>query len=268
MLDTTAFRPVDTAKPDQPADHGTITTQARGTQKIVNAVAGGIHDGRLFLGADLPVRTGTDGWVFLDAHIVDGPAPAIGGIARIDVDLAHRAALSLAHTACHLAALALDAALATAWSEPVSADALDNPAFDSLAIRTSRISSHRSVDIYRMGKFHRPKDLSPVHSTTSILPRITSTCHSLSGPTLTVLSGSNEAIPSCQAAAPKSASSLAEAPISPRCYPRPRSRRTVRRHHLVHCNRSRPCAGTDHGNSRLADDARPPVRRAPPGMAT
>ena len=139
LLDTTAFHPVDTAWPDQPADHGTITTEARGTQAIVDAVTGGIHDGQLFLGADLPVRTGTDGWVFVVAHIVDGPAPAIGDIARIDVDVAYRAALSVAHTACHLAALALDAALAAAWSKPVSADALGNPAFDTLAIRTSRI---------------------------------------------------------------------------------------------------------------------------------
>ena len=161
LLDTTAFHPIDTAWPDQPADQGTLTTEAQGTRAIVDAVTGGIHDGQLFLGADLPVRTGTDGWVFVVAHIVDGPAPAIGDIARIDVDVAYRTALSIAHTACHLAALALDAALAAAWSKPVSADALGNPAFDSLAIRSSRISPHHSVDIYRIGKSLRRKGFIP-----------------------------------------------------------------------------------------------------------
>jgi len=160
LLDETAFHPVDTAWPDQPADHGTITT-TRGTQPVLDAVTGGIHDDRLFLGADLPVRTGTDGWTFVVAHIVDGPAPVVGDIAQIAVDEGYRSALSAAHTACHLAALALDAALATAWSKPAVIDALGNPAFDSLAIQSSRISPHRSTDVYRIGKSLRRKGFDP-----------------------------------------------------------------------------------------------------------
>lgn len=156
LLDVTSFHPVDTAWPDQPADRGTLTT-AHGTQPIVDAVTGGIYDGVLHLGADLPVRTGTEGWVFVVAHIIDGTQPQVGEQARVDIDADYRHALSTAHTACHLAALALDAALADAWVKPAMTDALGNPAFDALAIQQSRITPHHSIDIYRIGKSLRRK---------------------------------------------------------------------------------------------------------------
>ncbi|WP_156156699.1 hypothetical protein [Microbacterium azadirachtae] len=68
-----------------------------------------------------------------------------------------RAALSAAHTACHLAALALDSALAGAWSKTPPTDALGNPAFDALAIQQSRIQPLSSVDVYRIGRSLRRK---------------------------------------------------------------------------------------------------------------
>lgn len=160
LLDTTAFHPVDTAWPDQPADRGTITTTA-GEQPVVDAVTGAVRDGRLLLGADMPVRTGTEGWTFVVAHIIEGPPPAVGESAQIDVDQDHRAALSAAHTACHLAALALDSALSAAWSKPAPTDALGNPAFDALAIQRSRIDAYRSTDTYRVGKSLRRKGFAP-----------------------------------------------------------------------------------------------------------
>lgn len=160
LLDTTAFHPVDTAWPDQPADRGTITTTA-GEQPVVDAVTGAVRDGRLLLGADMPVRTGTEGWTFVVAHIIEGPPPAVGESAQIDVDQDHRAALSAAHTACHLAALALDSALSAAWSKPAPTDALGNPAFDALAIQRSRIDAYRSTDTYRIGKSLRRKGFAP-----------------------------------------------------------------------------------------------------------
>lgn len=160
ILDRTAFHPVDTAWPDQPADHGTITTSV-GVQPIIDGVTGGIWDGELFLGKDLPVRTGTEGWTFVVAHIIEGPPPSPGEFVQVDIDQDRRAALSAAHTACHLAALALDAALATAWRKSVANDALGNPAFDSLAIQESRIEAHRSVDTYRVGKSLRRKGFAP-----------------------------------------------------------------------------------------------------------
>ncbi len=160
ILDTTAFHPVDTAWPDQPADRGTLTTGA-GTRPILDAVTGGIHDGRLHLGADLPVRTGTEGWTFVVAHIIEGSPPEVGATADVRVDEGYRAALSAGHTACHLAALALDIALADAWTKPAPTDSLGNPAFDSLAIQRSVIGEHRSTDIYRIGKSLRRKGFNP-----------------------------------------------------------------------------------------------------------
>ncbi|WP_395244901.1 metal-dependent hydrolase [Agromyces sp. MMS24-K17] len=156
LLDRTAFHPVDTAWPDQPADRGALHAGA-GAFPIVDGLTGGIHDGVLALGADLPVRTGTPDWTFVVAHVVDGDAPAVGDEVRVEVDAAYRAALSAGHTACHLAALALDAALADAWTKPAPTDALGHPAFDSLAIQSSRIEPHGSVDVYRIGKSLRRK---------------------------------------------------------------------------------------------------------------
>ncbi|MFT3799443.1 metal-dependent hydrolase [Microbacterium sp.] len=157
ILDVTACHPVDTAWPDQPADRGTLTTDAAEVLPIVDAVTGGIHDGRLFLGAELPVRNGTEGWTFVVAHIVEGAPPAVGSTVTVDVDAAHRLALSAGHTACHLASLALDAALADAWTKPAPTDTLGHPAFDALAIQRSRITPFGAVDTYRIGTSLRRK---------------------------------------------------------------------------------------------------------------
>jgi alanyl-tRNA synthetase len=160
ILDRTACHPVDSAWPDQPADRGTLTG-AHGPQPLVDAVTGGVHGGVLHLGAALPVRTGTEGWAFVVAHVIAGPPPAVGETVRVDVDEEQRAGLSAAHTGCHLAALALDLALSDAWSKPAPTDALGNPAFDALAIQRSRIHPRRSVDTYRIGKSLRRKGFSP-----------------------------------------------------------------------------------------------------------
>jgi alanyl-tRNA synthetase len=160
LLDSTAFHPVDTAWPDQPSDRGTLTS-ASGTQDIVDGVTGGIREGTLYLGADLPVRTGTEGWTFVVAHVIEGTPPEVGESVQVEVNAEHRAALSAGHTACHLASLALDAALADAWSKDTAADALGNPAFDALAIQRSRIVPNGSVDTYRIGKSLRRKGFTP-----------------------------------------------------------------------------------------------------------
>lgn len=156
LLDVTCVHPVTAAWPDQPADRATLEADGE-TFPVVDAVVGGIHDGRLFLGADLPVRMGTEGWVFVVGHLVEGARPAVGAEVRAVVDAEHRAALSAGHTVCHLASLALNAALAQAWTKDVMADALGNPNFDALAIQTSRIHPGGSVDVYRVGKSLRRK---------------------------------------------------------------------------------------------------------------
>lgn len=152
ITETTSIHPVDAAWPDQPADGGTL--RVRGATHVVRDAVVAATDGEaLHLGADIPVRKGTEGWSFLVAHLVDdGDAIAEGDEAEIEADAATRRALSAGHTACHLAALALNRALADRWSKPAREDALGSPDFDGIAIESSRIVANGSVDRYRLNK--------------------------------------------------------------------------------------------------------------------
>jgi alanyl-tRNA synthetase len=152
ITETTSFHPVDAAWPDQPADAGVIrsgTAEFRVRDAVVAATDGEV----LHLGADIPMRRGTEGWAFVVAHLVDeGSAIVEGDEVEIEADAATRHALSAGHTACHLAALALNRALADRWSKPAREDALGSPDFDGAAIASSRIVPNGSVDRYRLNK--------------------------------------------------------------------------------------------------------------------
>ncbi|KQP53805.1 hypothetical protein [Agreia sp. Leaf283] len=165
LLDSSACHPVDSAWPDQPADRATITVNGT-VLDVLDCVVGATDGTALFLGAEVPVRKGTEGWAFVTAHLVDDALATEAGLvegaeASIAVDADYRHALSVGHTACHLASLALNAELAGSWSKPASTDALDQPNFDALAIETSRIEERGSVDVYRVGKSLRKKGFAP-----------------------------------------------------------------------------------------------------------
>ncbi|MFF2277168.1 metal-dependent hydrolase [Agromyces sp. NPDC058126] len=153
VTDVTAFHPVDAAWPDQPADVGTITL-ADGAQAPVRDAVVAASDGEaLHLGADIPVRKGTEGWAFLVAHLVDeGSAVAESDEVEITAEATARGALSAGHTACHAASLALNLALEGRWSKPARTDALGRPDFDGIAIASSRIEPNGSLDRYRLNK--------------------------------------------------------------------------------------------------------------------
>ncbi|WP_431220932.1 metal-dependent hydrolase [Leifsonia xyli] len=156
ILDRTAFHPVDPVWPDQPADEGALTLGER-SYPIVDAVVGATDGGALYVG-DAPVRTGTEGWAFVVCHLVDDAAGLEPGAAvTVTADAARRRALSLGHTACHLASLALDEALAPLWTKDAPVDGRGRPNFDQLAITSSRILPDGSVDEYRIGKSLRKK---------------------------------------------------------------------------------------------------------------
>lgn len=151
----TPFHPLDHTWPDQPADRGTI-----GGLPVVDCVTGALSpDGDVHLGADIPVRRGTDDWRWLVVHVTDTPLP-VGTEVELAVDAGYRDALSAGHTACHLAALALNAALADRWRKEAAVDALGNPDFDQTAITSSRILEYGSEDVYRLGKSLRKKGFS------------------------------------------------------------------------------------------------------------
>ncbi|MBB5083813.1 metal-dependent hydrolase [Nonomuraea endophytica] len=149
----TPFHPLDHTWPDQPADRGLI-----GGLPVADCVtAARSPSGEIFLAADIPVRRGEDGWQWLVVHATDTALP-VGAQVELEVDAGYRAALSAGHTACHLAALALNAAVADMWRKSAPRlDALGNPDFDQSAITSSRISSYASLDEYRLGKSLRKK---------------------------------------------------------------------------------------------------------------
>lgn len=155
VVDATPFHPVDHTWPDQPGDSGVLVAgdaQVAVAEAVMAAVS---DDGDFAVGADIPVKRGAEGWTWLVGHRVDGDVPSAlveGGAVRLEVDAAHRAGLSRGHTACHLASLALDLAVADLWRKDPGADALGNPDFEARANQSSRIHEDGSVDEYRLGK--------------------------------------------------------------------------------------------------------------------
>lgn len=152
LLDRTSAHPVDAAWPDQGPDLGVLTHHGAEVP-LVDVVVGATDGTTLHLGTDVPVRKGTEGWTFVVAHVVDAAAaPQEGDAVRVRAEAEHRRALSAGHTACHLASLALNAALAPAWRKAPRSDALGRPDFDGTAIASSTIVPDGAVDEYRVGK--------------------------------------------------------------------------------------------------------------------
>lgn len=168
LLDSTPVHPIDAGWPDQPSDRATISWDG-GTASVDagslvpadaddsgGAIVAATDGTALHLGSEIPVRKGTEGWAFVVAHLVTHFPPA-GTQVAVAVDAEYRRALSLGHTGCHLASLALNRAMAGRWSKDVRADALGAPNFDAEANDTSRILERGSLDTYRLGKSLRKK---------------------------------------------------------------------------------------------------------------
>ncbi len=172
VTDRTCAHPVDPRWPDQGPDRGSVGI---GGQQfaLLDCVIGATDGSTLFVGEDVPVRRGEPGWAFLVVHAVaaDAPMPAEGDEIEVTVDGAHRAALSAGHTGCHVAALALNAAMAGRWRKPVNTDGLGHPDFDQLAIVSSRITPHGAIDSYRIGRSLRKKGFD-VEGLAATLPAI------------------------------------------------------------------------------------------------
>ncbi len=155
VVSATPFHPVDHTWPDQPGDSGEITFDGSAV-RVSEAVMAAVSDeGEFAVGADIPVRRGAEGWTWLVAHPLEGEAPSglvEGARVELSVDSSRRAGLSRGHTACHLASLALDLALADLWRKDPGADALGNPNFEGKANQSSRIHADGAVDEYRLGK--------------------------------------------------------------------------------------------------------------------
>lgn len=155
VVDSTPFHPVDHTWPDQPGDHGTIDAGGQSALVAEALMAAVSDDGDFAVGSDIPVKRGAEGWTWLVGHRLAESAPdgfVVGAPARLEVGVARRAGLSRGHTACHLASLALDLAVADLWRKDPGTDALGNPDFEGRANQTSLIHEDGSIDEYRLGK--------------------------------------------------------------------------------------------------------------------
>ena len=150
---STPFHPVDPRWPDQGPDRGTLTV-GDDAYPVIDVTCGATEGESLFVGDEVPVRRGTPGWAFLVVHVLPaGTAlPGPGAAVSLAVDARYRAALSAGHTACHVATLALNAALAGRWRKDPGVDGLGSPSFDARAMTSSRILPDGAVDTYRLGK--------------------------------------------------------------------------------------------------------------------
>lgn len=155
VVDATPFHPVDHTWPDQPGDSGEMVsgdTRAAVTETVMAAVS---DEGVLAVGGDIPVKRGAEGWTWLVAHRLATEAPywlVPGTTVTLSVDADRRGGLSRGHTACHLASLALDLAVADLWRKDPGTDALGSPDFEGRANQSSRIHEDGAVDEYRLGK--------------------------------------------------------------------------------------------------------------------
>jgi alanyl-tRNA synthetase len=155
VVDATPFHPLDHTWPDQPGDTGLIDD----VPVVDTQMAALGPDGGLRVGSDVPVKRGEPGWTWLVAHILEGEAPSTGEEVVLSVDVGRRADLSASHTACHLAALAMNRATAGLWrpGKEVRRDSLGAPDLDQLAMVSSTMDREGSTDVYRFGKSLRKK---------------------------------------------------------------------------------------------------------------
>lgn len=155
IVDETPFHPVDHTWPDQPGDAGVLSSDGNHVAVAEGVMAAVSDEGEFAVGDGIPVKRGIEGWTWLVGHRLDGEAPdwlAEGTAVDLEVDTARRNGLSRGHTACHLASLALDLAVADLWRKDPGTDALGSPDFEGRANQSSRIHEDGSVDEYRLGK--------------------------------------------------------------------------------------------------------------------
>ena len=150
VVDRTPFHPLDHGWPDQAGDVGTLAGL-----DVLDCLTGAVDDaGALRVHTGIDVRRGDPSRTWVVVHVVEeGDLPSRGDHVELVVDDVHRRSLSRGHTACHLAALALNEATAGFWSkEPPRRDSRGFPFLDQIAVQVSRIEPDGSFDAYRCGR--------------------------------------------------------------------------------------------------------------------
>jgi alanyl-tRNA synthetase len=164
VTDVTPFHPIDHWWPDQPSDTGWLVADGSTFQITESVIVAAKRNNpqRTYVGTAIPARRGDADWAFLVGHVVasDTKPVQLGARVTLKVDEADRQSFSTVHSAAHFMALALNAATAEYWKKDVQKrDCFNNPDFDGLAIRSSRIDTEKSTDVYRVGKSIRKTGL-------------------------------------------------------------------------------------------------------------
>lgn len=168
ITDITPFHPLDYNWPDQPGDKGIAKIEDKNIP-ITECLIAAIHNktGEFLLDQEIKIsniKRNDLNWYFVVVHIIDSAMLDCENLSLLDkeiylqVDDEYRYALSKSHTACHLAALALNKVTAKFWKKSQEfKDSLGNPSLDKEAILLSKISENDSVEYYRCGKTLRKK---------------------------------------------------------------------------------------------------------------
>jgi len=158
--DHSCFHPVDPRWRDQRGDQGQLFVQDRGFNVLDTVVVTVPKTGEpARVDREIEVKRGDDSVYWRVGHVVAGRLEELAACGlqchaqvRGAVDHVLRRHLSRSHSACHLAALALNTATHRLWRKPVATDSLQHWDFDQTVIARSEILEDGSLDVYRIGK--------------------------------------------------------------------------------------------------------------------
>lgn len=164
VLKRTPSHPKGHKWPDQPGDRGILIGMGQ-TYQVEDSLTCALDTstGELLVDDEIQAQLNDDNYRFHVLHVIQGELPDafVGKTATLQIDEGWRTSLSLAHTGCHLASLALNQATSDLWRKEVSRDSLGYPDLDRLANVDSRIGEFVTEDAYRLGKSLRKKGFNP-----------------------------------------------------------------------------------------------------------
>ncbi|MBC9009766.1 hypothetical protein LWC05_08195 [Acetobacter sicerae] len=163
FLEITPFYPVDDKWPDQPSDKGTFILDGHAVE-IIGCFRAWFQENQDRIFFDVKKESISAKYDCTVAHIVSIKSLeflSIGARVWPKVDAGYRRAMSRHHTASHLFSLALNQILHHVWDKDVSRDQRGYADFDRIAIESSKISEHCSIETYRIGKSLRKKGFKP-----------------------------------------------------------------------------------------------------------
>lgn len=158
--DHSCFHPVDPRWRDQRGDTGQLFVQDRGFNVIDTVVVTVPKTGGpARVDREIDVKRGDESVSWRVGHVVAGGLEELAACGlqchtqvQGTVDQVLRRHLSCSHSACHVAALALNTATHRLWRKPIATDSLRHWDFDQTVIARSDILEDGSLDVYRLGK--------------------------------------------------------------------------------------------------------------------